>query len=88
MTPGCEECGCKWREVDVNPPPPPPPPTERDLFRAQVRDALWAEFRRQAESDNPFAPYVGDGIIDGEVDMDAAAEAAIAVMVERLAPPF
>jgi hypothetical protein len=43
--------------------------------------ALWAEFTRQAQVDTPSAPTVSrkHDYIEGEVDMDAAAEAVLRV---------
>jgi uncharacterized membrane protein len=52
-----------------------------DEVIAQVRDALWAEFTRQAQVDTLSAPTVSrkHDYIEGEVDMDAAAEAVLRV---------
>ena len=53
----------------------------RDEIIARVRDALWAEFTLQAQVDTLSAPTVSrkHDYIEGEVDMDAAAEAVLRV---------
>jgi hypothetical protein len=58
-----------------------PAMSARDEVIARVRDALWAEFTRQAQVDTPSAPTVSrkHDYIEGEVDMDAAAEAVLRV---------
>lgn len=50
----------------------------------KVRDALWDEFERQHEADGPFAPCVGrdSELIDGHIDMDAAAAAAVDALAD------
>lgn len=55
----------------------------RAQLAGQVRDALWAEFKRQSDAEECGHSYVNEdiGIIDGGVDMDAAAAAVVDVFV-------
>lgn len=55
----------------------------RAYLVVKVRDALWAEFIRQADVER-FAPWVDpdNDTIDGRVDMHAAAVVAVAVMAD------
>lgn len=55
----------------------------RTQLAGQVRDALWAEFKRQSDAGKCGHSYVNEdiGLIDGGVDMDAAAAAVVDVFV-------
>ncbi|QFG04907.1 hypothetical protein SEA_NITZEL_82 [Mycobacterium phage Nitzel] len=66
---------------------------EREQVIAQLREALAAELRRQA--DEPGGGYVGDSyndehslVVDTGVDLTRLAEAAFDTLIEAWFPPF
>lgn len=69
------QCGCMWEQPKPPVSPEPPP----DPLIGKIAEAIWTELRRQSDVDPYGGPFLDPdiGLIDGDVDMQAVAEAIV-----------